>query len=284
MSKQLSKITFVPVALVVMVVSLMLPTLVRAQDATPSAQDTIALEREAARQQRETLYQAQIEDYSTKERQFRLDKATWTSLQTLRSLEEAVVATREVMIARDRALITYFELLLQKLEDTPGIELTLKQQSKDGVVAQIEWLRTHLEQAKQSVDRTGVNATADSFIAAAPKLTADAQQALMLIRLGQLQTTFDRTNSLYERILERNASDEGSASVQVERRRAYEQVNLTKNQLYGQLRTARESLDPKTAERGKTAEYAGFISSLVTPYSGISRYLTYLEELARDRW
>ena len=232
-----------------------------------------------------TLYQALVEDYGVKVRQFSLNRAQWQSVQTLRSLEEAVTATTSVLIARDKTLITYFELLLQVLEDTPGIELTLKQESKTNLMARIEWLRNHEQASMKAVDRSSVNLRSDEFTAEAELLLQEARKALMLIRVGRIQTIFDRANGLYGRILERNAANPGSAVKEVERKRAYAQVNVLREEIQLELQTLRESLDAKTAPRGRVEEnYETIISSLESPYANTSKYIFFLEELAQDSW
>jgi hypothetical protein len=232
-----------------------------------------------------TLYQALTEDYGSKVRQFSLNRAQWQSVQTLRSLEEAVTATTSVLIARDKTLITYFELLLQVLEDTPGIELTLKQESKTNLIARIEWLRNHEQSSMQSVDRSSVNLRSDEFTAASEQLLLEARKALMLIRVGRIQTTFDRANGLYGRILERNTSNPGSTIKEFERKRAYAQVDVLREEIQLELQTIRESLDATTAPQGRVEEnYESIISSLEAPYAKTSKYIFFLEELAQDSW
>lgn len=251
------------------------------------APDTIFTNTIDSERQREleTLYQALIEDYSVKARQFSLNRAQWQSIQTLRSLEEAVMATAVVLVARDKALITYLELLLVVLEKTPGIELSLKQTSQNSITNRIEWLRQHELITQRSADRDSVNLRADEFMLEVEPMLAEARTALMLIRLGQLQTTFDRTNGLYQRILDRNTANPGTAIQEVERARAYAQVDIHRDEIQYQLRLARESLDERTAERGRVEEsYSAFISALEVPYAQTAKYLSFLEELARDIW
>lgn len=234
---------------------------------------------------RMVLYQALVEDYTTKQRQFSLSRAQLQSIQTLRSLEEAVVATTAVLISRDRVLTTYLELLLEKLEATPGIELTIKEKSKDTLIARINWLRAHEQVSMTSVDRAAVNLRSDEFTSESDALVAEARRALMLIRLGQLQTTHDRSMGLYERILERNAQNEGTQLQKVERERAYAEVAVLDQRIASSLRAARESLDERTAPRGRVQnDYAAFVTSLEQPYADLAKYLLYLEELARDTW
>lgn len=256
------------------------------QAATLAADPTPSLQTEDARQKElGVLYQALVEDYATKVRQFNLNRAQWQTLQTLRSLEEAVAATTAVLISRDRVLITYFELLLTALEKAPGIELTFKEESKNQLINQIEWLRQHQARVETSVDRDSVNARSDELTQETAVMLAQAHRALMLIRLGQLQTTFDRSNSLYQRIIDRNAANPSTSLQEVERARAYDQVGILRDRIDADLRLARETLDPKTAQYGRVeTEYSAFIAMLESPYANTSKYLSYLEELALDRW
>lgn len=243
------------------------------------------VENDLRQQELETLYQALIEDYGVKLRQFSLNRAQWQSLQTLRSLEEAVVATSAVLLARDRTMITYYELLLEVLEKTPGIELTIKQKSKAELIARVEWLRQHASRTQESVDRDSVNLRSDEYTAQTEAMIFESTRALLLIRLGRLQTIFDRSNGLYERILARNKEKPGTSLEEVERSRAYTQVEVLRAGMQTDLRLARESLDETTAKRGKVqSNYAAFVTTLEKPYAELSKYLLYLEELARDTW
>lgn len=261
---------------------------VHAQEATQSAtlsSQTKPPDFKQREQQLEQLYQSLIEDYGVKARQFTLNRAQWNSLQTLRSLEDAVTSTNAVLLSRDKVLITYLELLLETLESTQGIELTLKQRSKDALTAHIQWLRNHEKSVITSLDRESVNKRSDEFTVQSLQILFDAKQAIMLIRLGQLQTVVDKSNSLYQRIRDRNTNNQGSSLQQVERNRAYTQVEVLRDNLQDQLRAVSATLDPNLAEQGKVQEnYDSFITQLEVPYAGASKYLLFLEELARDSW
>ena len=65
-------------------------------------------------------YRSQLEQYRTAERKYVLAKEQYLKLNTLVSLEDAVKATREAMLARDQVLTSYLTLLRLLLIDATG--------------------------------------------------------------------------------------------------------------------------------------------------------------------
>jgi hypothetical protein len=237
--------------------------------------------------QLQELYQAQVEDYQTKYRQYQLALGQWKTVQTLRSLEEALTAIRVAMVARDRVLLTYTELQRETLQQTPGVELSFKDASLADLTNRVQWLRAHLATVEAAADREQLNAVADTFSNESELIQYELQRAMILIRFGQIQTIVDKADGLYDRIKTRNQSTAADTAKQVERQRAYVQVDQLRAQLVVVLQSAREGLknvEGQSDRKRRALTYSSFSSDLEIPYTLIARYLAYLDELAKDDW
>ncbi|MFZ1721696.1 MAG: hypothetical protein WAU07_04275 [Microgenomates group bacterium] len=227
-----------------------------------------------------TLYKSQIEKYRTSERQFNLDKQQYAQLKTLVSLEVAVRSTREVYLDRSKVLITYLELVEYTLRDTPGIELGAKEGASQVLATVKTDLLTHQDDILLSEDRIALSARASEFAELSPKITNASYRALLLVRMGKIQTLYDQSLMLFEDILQYHIDTPGSALQESQRGRAREEIERS-------LETTKESLETITREYKNLEEaeksinrntYNRMTSDLSTPYSQLSKVLSYLGE------
>ncbi len=246
--------------------------------ATPSA-DVVDPEIEQAGKERELLqlYQAQVESYREAERKYRISKAQYFKLNTLQSLEQTVVDTREVMTLRCRVLITYLELLHEILQFTPGIDLIQKAAALKSLEDQVHALRAHIVQLENTPDRAAIALRADEFepIGAAVQRAALTAQGLVVI--GRLQAVYDAAQSTYEDILKSHTEHTVSALKQAERERAYKEVTRQSKLAYDQLVGARKTFEQEAA-RG-TPDTRQVVEQLNTVYTTTSQLLAFLKEL-----
>lgn len=224
------------------------------------------------------LYQDQVEKYRELERAFYIDTAQFRQLNTLQSLEKAVVSTREVMLARTDVLITYYELIRASVEDTPGIEVTKKEQVINESINHIEALRAHKQLVANTVDRDGINARADEFEVLRADFEPTAHLAIALIVSGDIQTIYDKSKIIYADVLKLHGDHTVNALRQAERERAYSQVEREFERVGLGLLEVRTNIDSKgNITRGQYASFFG--DQLEKAYSGTAQLLSYLEEL-----
>lgn len=223
------------------------------------------------------LYQDQAEQYRTLEREYRIAKAQFFQLNTLQSLEEAVVATRKVMVSRDDVLISYCELLLANLRETEGIEISLKSKSISDLESQIQALKKHQAAAQETKDREGIDARAEEFSQITASLELRAYTALGLISTGRLQTIYDKSNILYGAIKEHHAENPVSALKQEERERAYREVDATLKEVNADLKTVRDKVETEKIEAESYKSV--LIKDLNKAYAGDSLIIDFLHEL-----
>ncbi len=224
------------------------------------------------------LYQEQVEKYRELERTFYIDSAQFKQLNTLQSLEKAVVSTREVMLARTDVLITYFELVRASIDDTEGIEISKKEQVIKESIAHIEALKTHREVVAKTVDRDGANTRADEFDLLRAEFEPTAHLAIALITAGDIQSIYDKSRLIYQDILLLHQEFKVSALRQAERDRAYTQVNRLFENVGTELLSVRTNIEKQTSVTRKNYSTT-FGNDLEAAYSGTAQLLSFLKEL-----
>ncbi len=220
------------------------------------------------------LYQDQVEKYSVSEREYRTAKAQFFKLETLQSLEEAISKTRQVMLDRDDVLITYSELVRAHLQDTDGIEITLKSDADSDLEALIISLKEHRAKVAETKDREGMKQRAIEFAPIAKTIDERLSFSVSLITLGDLQAIYDKNLIIYREIKQLHTTTPTSALRQEERERAYREVDQSVEKVRGELEVTRGTLSSKNK-----ANYSEANSKFKAISAGHSRVLDYLKEL-----
>ncbi|MDQ5951366.1 MAG: hypothetical protein QG639_643 [Patescibacteria group bacterium] len=224
------------------------------------------------------LYQDQVERYTNLEREYLINKAQYEKLNTLQSLELAVKSTREVMLSRTDVLITYFELMRASLEDTEGVELVEKERNTKEMVSYINSLREHREKVLNTTTREDIKVRADEFEKLTEPFETTAYKSLALIRIGDIQTVFDKSEIIYRDVLQYHQDNETTPLRQQERIRAYREVDNAIEKTRGDLRLVRTAY-AEEEKLNRSSYNSNLVKSLNTTYSGTSQILAFLEEL-----
>lgn len=224
------------------------------------------------------LYQDQVERYTNLERQYIVNKAQYKKLNTLQSLELAVKTTREVMLARTDVLITYFELMRASLDDTEGVELVEKDKNTNEMISYINALREHRQAVLNSTTRDDIAARVTEFEKLSRPFESTAYKSLALIRIGDIQTVFDKSEIIYRDVLQYHQDNPTTPLRQQERVRAYREVDNAIEKTRGDLLTVRTDYAEEN-KLNRSSYDSRLVKSLNTTYSGTSQILAFLKEL-----
>lgn len=227
------------------------------------------------------LYQGEVEDYRKLEREFQINKAQFQKLNTLQSLEEAVQSTKKVMISRDMVLITYFELLHASLEETEGIEVTLKAQNLKNLEDRINTLKDHQKKVEDTTDRAGIADRVTEFVPIAKTIGTSAYSSIALIVTGNLQAVYDKSVILYSDIKKYHTDHPVSAVKQGERNRAYTEIDNNVSSLAMNLNDVRNQIATES-KKNYGISINQIIEQLNKSYSGTALLLSHLKELLVD--
>lgn len=222
-------------------------------------------------------YQGQVEQYRTLERAFTISKAQFFKLNTLQSLEEAVVSTKKVMISRTEVFITYFELLHASLQDTEGVDVTQKARILKNLEDNIVALKEHQKKITDTSDRAGIAERVAEFAVLRENLSPVAYSAIAVVIMGDLQTVYDKTVILYADIKKYHQENPTTALRQDERNRAYREVDIEIESINKELLAIRSTIG---GERFTVQTFQSQTrTKLNTAYAEISQLHSFLDEL-----
>lgn len=224
------------------------------------------------------LYQDQVEKYSVSEREYRLSKAQFEKLKTLQSLEEAIVKTRQAMLDRGAVLITYAELVRAHLQETDGIEITLKATSDTELETLILSLKEHRQKLEETRDREALKERVQEFVPIAKTVDGRIYTAIALISLGDLQTVYDRSLIIYDEIKQLHTDTPTTALRQEERQRAYREVDIALEDLRLKLNVVRVEVNRSNNKSTITAGSA-FRKEFSSISASNNKVLEFLREL-----
>ncbi|PIY80000.1 MAG: hypothetical protein COY80_05220 [Candidatus Pacebacteria bacterium CG_4_10_14_0_8_um_filter_42_14] len=226
------------------------------------------------------LYQANFEKYKTSERDFYLAKAQYQQINTLASLESAVVSTRQVMVDRADVLIVYEELLAASLVDSTGAELSMKQDTLAELQSQIGELKAHKEVILAAQDRAAVYRAGIDFSLLVPELSATAYETLSQIVIADVQRVYDKTVTYYADLKKAQAEIEISPLKAEERKRAYGETDALMASIGDNLDLIRGSVTAKN-QRVDHSSYTEIARSLSSAHAQLSQAMDFLNELER---
>lgn len=228
--------------------------------------------------QLQAQYRGELQDYRRAEEQYRIAKQQYQQLQTLDSLEKAVRSTQNAMRLRTLVLTTYSRLLRYQLLAQPGIELEAKTKNQRRLEEVIAQLETHHQEFAVELDRPALNQIAVSFTEElAPIISDVSYQTLTNLKVGRLQTIYDKSYKLHQDMKVELLADNDSIAAAPRQRAFAENERLL------------ESLQPKfdqletelAAEKlGKFFNlYRRLESNFSEVYLDLRRSLNYLAEL-----
>ncbi len=225
-------------------------------------------------------YRNQLGIYRTNEKSFQIAKDQYYQIQTLAALEEAVRATRQVMLSRADVIQTYFTMAKLTLGNTKGIETDVKTKTLQDLDTLSTDLKVHRAAVAAASDRTGLLAVATEFDGLGDRVNSLSTSISYLVAYGRLQTVSDKTSTIKQELLQQIEQAETDPLKLAEKKRGLEEVQRNLDQVNSPLLKIRTALNPKTATNSQinSNTMANDFSDI---YSGLSRSLSYLQELVK---
>jgi len=231
----------------------------------------------------QTYYRNQLETYRAQEKTYQVAQNQLDQLQTLAALEEAVQATKQVMITRDQVLQTYFKLVRLKLIDTHGVSIEEKTAAIFDL-AQLETeLATHQQAMAQVTDRFGIAERTTDFVLSAARFETVQHRALCLIMFGQLQTVYDQTAALIPEV-ETQVQQKTTDFELAKKQRAVAEVKLLAEATQSQLDVIyREIFTVKSNQPKKftNSDYTQLATKLQPIYARLSQMHEFIDEVIK---
>ncbi|HYD35413.1 MAG TPA: hypothetical protein VD999_05070 [Vitreimonas sp.] len=224
-------------------------------------------------------YRTQLEKYRNLERQFDVTKGQWQKVGSLGSLEAAVKATKEVMIARSEVLTTYLTLLRLEVLQTTGINVIQKEALLSDLDGVMVVLAAHQEKLQNIASRNEVNAQVAEFVSVKKEVERVSYTALTLLEVGRLQAVYDKLNDLTGDIRENTQanSDENNALVIAQQQRALDEIQTKLDEVHTELQEITAFTD-KSSDRESKSVNDTVSRDLNKVYTGLSQAVGFLRE------
>lgn len=226
-----------------------------------------------------SLYTLQIESYRQAEKEQIIAKEQYKSLETLKLLEQAVLASQKAMVERNRVLLTYFDLLYLHLQYTPGINLQYKEPLLEDLKAQTEELRAFQAKVEATDDRDGIAARAEEFSEIVPRIESNAYRTLTLLAIGKLQTVHDKGILILNDVKAAEAESDRSTIQKAQIQRAFDQTQKNLEDINTQLREQNDYYARQEDKPVKRTFYTQTLDRLKPVYVELSQLLAHLKEL-----
>jgi len=226
-------------------------------------------------------YRNQLGIYRTDEKTFQLAKDQYYQIQTLASLEEAVRSTRQVMLSRLDVIQTYFTMAKLTLENTKGLETDVKAVTLKDLDSLSTELKIHRAAATAASDRTGLLAVTTEFAGLDPRISTLSNKLSYLVAYGRLQTVGDKTSTIKKELQEVVEQTETAPLKLAERKRGLDEVQRNLNQVDQLLVKMRSQLNP-VLNKDNNISSTNISADLSIIYGGLSRSITYLQELVKN--
>lgn len=249
-----------------------LPVLLDAEGTKTTHEDKIA--------ELKDQYIAEVEAYRRAEQNFRVLKQQYLNLKTLKSLEEATVATKQAMYERSRVITTHLDLLYFTLLDTGGINLVYKNAQIKDLEARIDEVRQHTAKIEKSTTRDEINELRDDFIILGPKIEDTSYRGMSLVSIGQHQTVYDQSRIILSDLNAQLLTATMSALKKTELERAFFETDRSLNEVKADL----DDINNHYSEQKDPIQrqfYNSTLKDLGSIYAKLSQSLSYLEELLR---
>lgn len=245
---------------------------VQAAPSTSAATETLTSLRDKYRQQ--------LAVYRDSERAFTIANQQYQKLKTLAALEELVTATRAVMLARILVLETYTTLVQETLKQTSGIELQRKNEQVRALGDLVSQLKQHQLLIEASTDRTKLADAAAIYTPLHQIAQEQNHKAMGMIATGRVQTMFDQVKIAKNIVSAYVDQTETNSLRKAEKQRGLAEVerNLTATGADLEKITAE---DAKAAARASVSSFPRLIEQLTQVYGGVTRTLTYLQEVVQ---
>jgi len=261
----------------------------QAQIATPAASTILSVKSISSAEEMQTLkdqYKTDLSVYRTDERSYELAKAQFNQLGTLVSLEEAVKATRTVLLSRSTVLLTYVKIIKLFAQDTPGISAEEKNSISTHLTMVELRIQKHQEVVRQAIDRKLIQVAVDDYRSFENNVPQAVYQALSYEAYGRIHVVYDTTTALRDEIKQHIQDQEKNGLKLGEKQRAFVEIDKNLDQTGQRLESIHKtftSVDQNQQAHVYTSgTYNQAITDLGQVYADLFSTLGFLREVLKS--
>lgn len=228
-----------------------------------------------------TIFRDQLEQYRQQEKNFLIAQDQYRTHETLDSIEQAVQATKRMLLSRDQLLHTYLTLLQLRLMAAEGAELSLKDIELKKLETLREQLKVHHAAASGQLDRPAVNKSADEFLPIGQEAQLTASQTLGLLAVSKLQEIDDKAGVLFPDIATEVTATTADQVVSPQTTRSLRETTRAMGTNKTALDKVWEKVNQRIQDNSELSGQTDFAQDLETAYTGLTKTLGYFLELLK---
>ena len=247
---------------------------------TPTPNIEEAVDNSAAIADRQNDYFRLLEQYRNQEQAFEVARAQYLQLNTLASQELAVKEARQLLSTRADIFLTYLQLIELNLEQTTGIPLENKKAQLVGLTLLQEQVKVHKNTVLNASDRINLDQESSNFKDMIKLIQQQSYYSISLIRLGKLQTSYDKLLVLRSAVESEMIERKLSAGALAEKQRGLDEIDRTIELTNQDMAILREAVFIKR-QINSVGQLSSLSQSLSKPYSQIRQAMTFLQEIRK---
>lgn len=221
-----------------------------------------------------------LEQYRTQEQAYTVARNQYLKLNTLASQELAVKETRTLLVTRADIYLVYLQRLKMTLEETKGIPIENKSPQLIRLTLLGEVVQLHRSSIASALDRNSVEEESRSFEAQIKEIEKEAHRTQALIRMGRIQTAFDKLKVLRDAVNADVMAREMSAAKKAEKERGFNQIDENINTVQNDM--GRSLNDVFSRQSITTLSQLNQLSSaLQGPYGRMYKTVEFLQEVRK---
>lgn len=228
----------------------------------------------------QVTYRNQLTTYRSDEKAYQVAKEQYYKIQTLASLEEAVRKTRQVMLTRLDVLETYFTISKLMMQNQKGLDTAVKNDALQQIDIMIDDLKTHRKNVESSSDRTLLLTTAGQFVTLGNRIKTLSNRIASLIGYGRLQTVDDKMIAIKQELQQQTEQEEKDPLLLAQKKRGLEEVQRNLDEVNTTILKVRNTLS--LSKSNQNISTSAVSKDLSTIFAGLSRSISYLEELVKS--
>lgn len=226
-------------------------------------------------------YVTALTAYRIDEQEFSVAKQEYIQLQTLGKLEAAVIAFREVQLARTETVNNYLQTLLSSVAEAKGMEITKKDAQIQKLQDVIDVYTNHVSTVQASSDKVGLSNTATTFSEKQEDFETLSFETLALLRITFMQSAVDQLRVATDLVKKNLETKQLIPTVVAEKQRGFEELDRTIEDVRTTIATANEFHDRQTTStRYGASSYTQLTDMLGKGYPQLRQAESFLRELA----
>lgn len=220
----------------------------------------------------------QLTQYQQDEREFRIAREQYKTLQTLNSIEATIGASKQAMHSRNIVLATYLEILRLRVNQTAGFQLSHKTRALALIETDKAQLLAFDAQIEQPLNREAMNQLSAQFVPIGNQVKQNSYYILSCLAIARLQAVHNQSQPVKEAVTA-IGTNEAHSIEESQKLRAINEANKVLDLIPTKLDTVWNNAATAQAANRNEAFYRNLTKELAPIYSLLSQSISYFTEL-----